>query len=151
MSIQRAMFKILAPCNKGRTVFEPPWLGPGPGCSQIHVAKTVVLLRRANPDAAGLSGRVCLHIERKARTKVTSKAIAWCFAHFSDVSCRFRSFADFWKITFGLIFDEWNQHLLQYKGAKSVERQRHLCSGKEKNETSWIAWGQLAIVQVESN
>ena len=58
MSIQMGMFKILAPI-KGRTVFEPPWLGPGPGCSQIHVAKTVVLPHHAKPRRCG-AHRPCM-------------------------------------------------------------------------------------------
>ena len=74
--------QILAP-SIGRTVLEPPWLGPGPGCSQIHVAKTVVLPRLANPDGAGLSGRVCLYAAGTVETIVVSKAISGCFAHFS--------------------------------------------------------------------
>ena len=83
--------QILAP-SIGRTVLEPPWLGPGPGCSQIHVAKTVVLPRLADPDGAGLNGRVCLNAAGTAGTKVVSKAMSWCFAHFAQVSCESLSF-----------------------------------------------------------
>ena len=133
--------QILAP-SIGRTVLEPPWLGPGPGCSQIHVAKTVVLPRLANPDGAGLSGRVCLYAAGTVETIVVSNAISGCFAHFSVSPAKVFQAAHPWGTIFcqiwmrkGILIEKW--------GDKLVERQRHLVGMKRKSHLGHARTGRI--------
>ena len=62
-------------------LWEHPWLGPGSGCSQIHVVKTTAPPRHAFPDVAGLSGRVCRHKEKAAATHKIVSDILRHFVH----------------------------------------------------------------------
>ena len=78
--------------------WEPPWLGPGSGCSQIHVVKTTAPPRHAFPDVAGLSGRVCRHKEKAAAThKIISDILRLFCTRLAQIVCAFFPLADLCK------------------------------------------------------
>ena len=93
--------------------WEPPWLGPGSGCSQIHVVKTTAPPRHAFPDVAGLSGRVCRHKEKSGGYSQNRFRYSEAFCtRLAQIVCAFFPLADLCKHNYMSDLIEEDNHSL---------------------------------------
>ena len=91
---------ISALCVCGALLREPPWPGPGPGCSQIHVVTDDLPAPPRGTQTVRGSAAVYACIQNQTgRTKVISKGISRRFVHLHNNSCEWHSFAELWEMT----------------------------------------------------